>query len=282
MESSRTDISIITVVKDDNQGLKKTLKSLERALNSRIEVIIIDGSTNSDILSVVGDFNSELNIRITFLEPAGIYHAMNAGARNANGEWLWFLNAGDYCVLSRDKFEEIQDSLSTYDHEIVGIVSPVVIATHDGHIYDIALPRIFDEEVHCNHQGVFVKRKAYEEIGGFDETLKLAADGKFLDSLLQFGKIKEINTVITTFVMGGRSARNFRTTLEEIATYRSKKASDKMNSLLMIKTKLRNRMLTESILRSSLVQMYLMRRENHIRTIFNEIVELPLTSSMFR
>jgi glycosyltransferase involved in cell wall biosynthesis len=282
MESSRPEISIITVVKDDNPGLIRTLKSLEQVSSARIEVIVIDGTYSSDILSVVKDYRSKLNIEANFLEPSGIYNAMNAGARRAKGEWLWFLNAGDYCVASKGKFEEILDLLARVEPETAGVVSPVVITTHNRYIYDVAIPEIFNGELHCNHQGVFVKREIYEKIGGFDETLKMAADGKFLDSLLKFGNIKEITTVITAFVMGGRSAKYFKMTLEEIATYRINGPSNKTNLLLMFKTKLRNKMLTEKNLNYGLVQKYLKLRENRVEKTFNKKVELPSRNDLMR
>lgn len=282
MELPRPDISIITVIKDDIPGLSRTLQSLERVSSPRIEVVVMDGTLNSDIMAVVKDLKSTLHIQATFLTPAGIYNAMNAGAHNARGEWLWFLNAGDYCVASKEQFQELLDSLDTNHDEIVGVVTPVAITTHDGHIYDIALPTIFEGELHCNHQGVLVRRGAYEQIGGFDENLRMAADGKFLDSLLQIGEIKEIRNVITAFVMGGRSAKNFKVTLEEIETYRKKSTSNKSKLLLKLKTTLRNQLLTKYFMNYTLLQKYLKHREKKVRETYQSIVELPLSENVFR
>ena len=109
-----------------------------------------------------------------------------------------------------------------------------------GSLYDISFPRIYSDcVVAANHQGCFVPRKSLEDRLGFDESLRYAADGKFLDSLLLDHKMITLPEVCFSFVMGGASTLGYRSTLSEIATYREDKPSKLQVLFLRIKTQIR-------------------------------------------
>lgn len=275
MNSSQPLVSVITVVKDDYEGLKRTLGSLDRVAIESLEVLVVDGTSEGVFSIPRGYIKNSLKVGINFLKPQGIYNAMNTGARDVNGEWLWFLNAGDYCVASDLQFHGFMNDLSKMNSEIVAVVSPVAITTKSGNLYDIAIPNLLEDELHCNHQGVFIRRSAYLAIGGFDETLKMAADGKFLDALVKLGKIESINFVVTSFVMGGRSAQNFLTTLEEISSYRKNLSSKNKKNILILKTQLRNKFLTTGFLKLAVTKFLLNLREEKIRRKYNNSIVLP-------
>jgi glycosyltransferase involved in cell wall biosynthesis len=88
-------ISIITVVKDDREGLLITFRSLKSQTYSNFEWIIVDSSLNHQEVTNLGSLENNLNVKIYFQEPIGIYGAMNFGVTKADGLWLWFINAGD-------------------------------------------------------------------------------------------------------------------------------------------------------------------------------------------
>lgn len=92
-------LSIITVVYNDVVGIKKTISSIEDCfiktkVRDDVEYIVVDGGSTDGTLEeilasahVVSSYISE--------RDAGIYNAMNKGISIANGEWFYFLNAGD-------------------------------------------------------------------------------------------------------------------------------------------------------------------------------------------
>lgn len=96
----KTFLSIVTVTKNDKDGLTKTINSLNLQILTleewcHLELIIIDGASNDE----TDLFISQVKFRgkLIFLSESdfGIFDAMNKGCRMASGKSILFLNAGD-------------------------------------------------------------------------------------------------------------------------------------------------------------------------------------------
>lgn len=89
-------LSIITVNLNDAAGLHKTLVSVwERQSFSDFEHIVIDGASTDGSVEVIKEYADRLAYWVS--EPdKGIYNAMNKGIAAAKGEYLLFLNSGDW------------------------------------------------------------------------------------------------------------------------------------------------------------------------------------------
>lgn len=87
-------ISVITVTYNAGKVIEKTLKSLEEQTFKDFEHLVIDGKSGDDTLAKIRSYDlPQTNI---ISEPdKGLYDAMNKGLRNAKGEYVIFLNAGD-------------------------------------------------------------------------------------------------------------------------------------------------------------------------------------------
>ena len=120
-----TKLSIITINYNNATGLEKTMESVLAQTSKDFEYIVIDGgapqppeggvSDRAVIESYVNSVEGQENgyMRCSFLSSAsgrrvgggffsesdnGIYHAMNKGIRMAQGEYIHFLNSGDWLV----------------------------------------------------------------------------------------------------------------------------------------------------------------------------------------
>lgn len=91
-----TRLSIITVNLNDAEGLQKTLDSVwERQTFRDKEHIVIDGGSTDGSMDVIKKHAGKLAYWVS--EPdSGIYNAMNKGISRARGEYLLFLNSGDW------------------------------------------------------------------------------------------------------------------------------------------------------------------------------------------
>lgn len=86
--------SIITVTWNAAAVIAPTLESVLRQTSSDYEMLIIDGASTDETLSIVRQA-SIASLRV-FSEPdKGLYDAMNKGIARACGRYLIFLNAGD-------------------------------------------------------------------------------------------------------------------------------------------------------------------------------------------
>ena len=86
--------SIITVTWNAAAVIAPTLDSVQRQTSSDYEMLLIDGASTDETLSMVRQA-SIAGLRV-FSEPdKGLYDAMNKGIARAHGRYLIFLNAGD-------------------------------------------------------------------------------------------------------------------------------------------------------------------------------------------
>lgn len=89
-------LNIITVTKDDIEGLKKTITSTKKIREEfNIYQIIVDSSIGENKKEVINYLQNEKNTKYYWQEPSGVAAAFNFGLKNAEADWIWFLNGGD-------------------------------------------------------------------------------------------------------------------------------------------------------------------------------------------
>lgn len=106
---STPKISIITVVFNSGIKLRDTLDSVCNQNYNDYEVLIIDGQSTDNTLEIARSYENIIgNLRIYSEPDKGIYDAMNKGIQKAQGDYMYFLNAGDvlyddnvFCVVSQ-------------------------------------------------------------------------------------------------------------------------------------------------------------------------------------
>jgi glycosyltransferase involved in cell wall biosynthesis len=90
-------ISIITVTFNDRENLRKTLQSVAGQDYPAIEHVIVDGGSTDGTAEIIEAYKLS-GKRWTSGKDKGIYDAMNKGLKMATGDYVTFLNAGDfYC-----------------------------------------------------------------------------------------------------------------------------------------------------------------------------------------
>jgi glycosyltransferase involved in cell wall biosynthesis len=236
-------ISIITVVMNDFEGFRVTANSLISQKDREFEWIIVDSSTSDEIAHLLsGDEFTGISTHYFRELPRGIYAAMNAGWQNSHGRFVWYINAGDYFSSELS----IGIAKSNLNSVTSALAFPVLHVTHDGLIYAITIPEIqkislTESYAIMNHQGVLVRRDVIEKSGGFDESLKYAADGKLLDHISTNYIIKICNEAVVAFVHGGTSSSNHKKVWGEIKTYRISTISPLQIYLRTLKTRLRTK-----------------------------------------
>ena len=98
-------ISIITVTYNCEKVIKKTIDSVLRQTYERIEHIVVDGASKDDTFGIVEQYGDQIAIAIS--EPdKGLYDAMNKGLKLATGDFVWFVNAGDW-IHEHDTVEKM-------------------------------------------------------------------------------------------------------------------------------------------------------------------------------
>jgi|WetSurMetagenome_2_1015567.scaffolds.fasta_scaffold22388_2 glycosyltransferase involved in cell wall biosynthesis len=170
-------ISIITVNLNNASGLQKTIESVTSQTFKGFEYIIIDGASKDGSISVIKKFEDQITYWIS--EPdSGIYSAMNKGIRKSNGTYLQFVNSGDYfvndMVLS-----------NVFNREINGkiIYTDGFVSENKGSLEKFCIPEYIDLlfliENRLFHPGTFIKRELFDQLGLYNENLRIISDAEF-------------------------------------------------------------------------------------------------------
>jgi putative colanic acid biosynthesis glycosyltransferase len=107
---SPASLSVITVVRNDREGLGRTYGSLQRQHDQAFEWVIVDGASTDGTRSLIADLSDERTRWIS--EPDdGIYDAMNRGIRLATCSHMLFLNAGD-TLATPHALADIRESIT--------------------------------------------------------------------------------------------------------------------------------------------------------------------------
>jgi glycosyltransferase involved in cell wall biosynthesis len=215
-------ITIITVVKDDIDGLKATATSILSQKSHNFRWLIVDGYSSDGSWQYAQELDSLSFVTAMQSQPTGIYGAMNIGAKESSTAWIWFINAGDK-LLSEDSVGKIT-SIASMSSETSIIATPVVYLTPTDHFFSLSIPKVEETDLGnyaiFHHQGCLLNRLIFNQTNGFDQNLKLAADGKLLDSMISIAPPVVAPIVVVGFEMGGATSKNFWRSLNEIRLYR--------------------------------------------------------------
>jgi rSAM/selenodomain-associated transferase 2 len=155
-------LSIIVPVRNESSQCVPLLKQLQRLRATACEVIVIDGGSDDDTITCARPYVDKL----LSVEP-GRALQMNAGAKQAKGQWLWFLHAD---TTLPEKFEgwlallaDQAESWGFFSVRLSGEALPFRVIERGINW------RSCYTKVATGDQGIYIRRDAFETIGGFEE-----------------------------------------------------------------------------------------------------------------
>ena len=118
-------ITYVTITYNAAQVLQRTLDSVLQQDYPDIVHLIIDGASTDGTLQLIDDYIQRSNaaenghrIQVASEPDHGIYDAMNKGLRSLDGDYVCFLNAGDF-LPSSDTVSKIVAAVSQRDGSFV-------------------------------------------------------------------------------------------------------------------------------------------------------------------
>ena len=206
-------VSIITVCKNAASTLERTINSVLNQDYDDIEYIIIDGKSTDETVDIIRKYESKLTYWCSE-EDAGIYDAMNKGILHATGDIIGILNSDDWyepgAIASSVKCLVENDADISYGNMEVMCengLKKIRIASQIVEPWE-AMP--------WPHPTVFVRKRLYDEHGGYDDSYDIAADYKWLFERWIEGKnFVYLDRVIAHFSATGISSINDKKTLKE-------------------------------------------------------------------
>lgn len=196
-------ISIITVNRNNREGLHKTIKSVLQQTERPYEFIVIDGASTDGSADLLKEYHEQITYSVS--EPDnGIYNAMNKGVTAASGDYLLFVNSGDR-LISPDALERISPYLDGTD-----IISGKMKYDNGEEMYaDKNLSLLYFFKRSLPHCSTFIKADLLKT-NPYNENLKIVSDWQFfLESIvLNNCTFSIIDEYVAIFEGGGISARN--------------------------------------------------------------------------
>jgi glycosyltransferase involved in cell wall biosynthesis len=202
--------SIITVVRDDLEGLKISRESLISQTYGQWMHIVIDGSSTGETLDYLRSLSEQNTVYLSELDN-GIYSAMNKGWKLAlANSFVFYLNA-------RDKFTS-GDSLANANHELkMHENAQWGCTTHEeinrdgsGWICKLVSEPDIRNQLYAfgyrSHQAVVMRASLIKELGGFNEKYRIAADWDLIVRAILHSKPAEWQKPLAVFELGGESS----------------------------------------------------------------------------
>ncbi len=203
-------LSVITVNYNNVAGLERTIQSVLSQSFADFEYLVVDGGSTDGSTEKISKFATPLNLPRGekkewfnwISEPdEGIYFAMNKGIRLAKGDYCLFLNSGDY-LCDENVLEKVFENNPSAD---------VVIGNElrgNGRVKAGNSVSFFD--LYCSslpHQSTFIRRSLFDEIGFYNEELKIVSDWEFWIKAIVINNcsVEKIEIDITVYDITGIS-----------------------------------------------------------------------------
>lgn len=205
-------VTVITICYNNEKDIRETIESVVSQSYPDIEYIIVDGESGDRTLSIVNEYKDSISKVIS--EPDnGIYDAINKGIRQATGEIVGLIHAGDrlhdreviFKIVNHFKNNTIDAS---YGHSIIvnGKDNPVRINKSPEF-----KKSLFKMGWMPSHQSIYIKRSMFDELGYYRTDLGGSGDYEFVLRYFYFNnlKVKRLDDFIIKFSLGGTSTSNY-------------------------------------------------------------------------
>jgi len=207
--------SIITVCKNNDNTIGRTLCSVINQKYVHYEHIIIDGKSTDRTFDIINKYNNN-NMIVISESDRGIADAFNKGLLRATGDIVGFLNSDDW--YANDGVLKLINDM--YSGENTVLCGSVDMYTSDNKYIKKreSYPSKIRHGMYIQHPASFVPLKLIRKVGLFDHKYKIAMDFDYFTRLMFCGaEFKKISQVITCMQTGGVSSNILHAIKEDLS-----------------------------------------------------------------
>lgn len=212
-------LTIITINYNNATGLQKTVESVLSQSTNDFEYIVVDGgSTDGSVEYLVTQ-----NFSFISEKDKGIYNAMNKGIRMAKGEYIHFLNSGDWLVdefvvermlkelsgfglgVNSSEFGVRGSNLGVEARPIDIFVGNKIMVRPDGkvrygHNDKRPVTALTFYRGTIEHTSAYIRRAMFDVVGMYDETLRIVSDYKwYFDAVLNHNALVAFTDIYVSY-----------------------------------------------------------------------------------
>jgi glycosyltransferase involved in cell wall biosynthesis len=200
-------VTVVTVVYNGVAFLEGTILSVINQTYDNVEYIIVDGGSTDGTLDIIRKYEEAIDYWVSESDK-GIYDAMNKGISLGSGEWVNFMNAGDF-FFSLDTIKDIYTASNNNNDDVTVIYGDheVSYPCKRKTVTAGEVKKLWRGSQFC-HQSSFTRLDHHKK-HRFNTFLKIAADFEFFykthksDFIIQYHP-----QVLSTVSAGGVSDEN--------------------------------------------------------------------------
>jgi GT2 family glycosyltransferase len=195
-EIEAATVSVVVAVRNDLDGIRRVLASVNRLQASIRELIIVDDGSSTPLSAEMIAKSSVIPTQLIRTSGVGAGAARNVGVQAATGNWLWFVDSD--CYLLPDalhNFQQASDGAIAYAGGVNAAGNSLLASYYDTHQILVPFGLANDGTVrHVVTANALVWREAFAIVGGFDACFYMSA-GEDVDLGLRLGQIGRIKYV---------------------------------------------------------------------------------------
>lgn len=206
--NQKSFLSIITINYNNINGLQKTFESVLNQTFDKFEWIIIDGGSTDGSRDFIETKQDYLAYCVSEKDK-GIYNALNKGLKYASGEYVQFLNSGDW-LYDENVLQKVTSAIKN-DNASNDIYYGDMIQVNDGGkqnpiSYPDELGFFFFPYNNICHQATFYRRSLFDN-NPYDESYTIVSDWAMnLKLLFQGCTFKHLSQYIVYYDNKGKSS----------------------------------------------------------------------------
>jgi len=212
-------VTIVTIVKDNLDGLKRTFSSILLQEVHDWELVIVAGASADGSLEFSEKLAEEYSkVSLIRQEGVGIFPAMNLGLEEATGQFIWFMNSGDEFASSRT----IELALTELKNSSVGLVIGGYQIGKNNFAKKFSFPRCtlkpfefaFSRRGGC-HQAMLFNTSDLKLLGGYNLSYKFNSDFELVLKVIELSGGLRVPEIYAVIEPGGVADQNLNSVHSE-------------------------------------------------------------------
>lgn len=210
MSDPQPPVTIVVATWNSALRLSRCLDSVAGQTYAHREVIVKDGGSTDGTLDIIRA-NAGTVTHWESSPDRGIYDAWNKALVHARGEWIGFLGADDY-LWSPTALEQLARAAATRRPRTRLLSGRVAVVNREGEILQVLgrpwrrWSRNSLRWLPLPYPGVFHHRSVFADVGGFDDSFRIAGDYDLLVRVLEASDVEFVPEVLTGMEWGGISS----------------------------------------------------------------------------
>ena len=199
-------VSIITIVRNAEHYLERTIESVLSQTHPDIDYVVIDGASTDGTLAIAGRYRDRLGALVSESD-AGIADAWNKGLGLAKGQVIGLLNAGDHYAP-----DAVATAVSALESGLDFVYGDTELVDDNGQVVRFNRGRFslwfYSGGFGFYHPSCFATRALYNRVGGFGLRYRYAMDSDWIARAAMAGARFGHSGVRARMVDGGVSVQN--------------------------------------------------------------------------